>query len=224
MQRGWKRAAAAKTAAPDADGLERADERLLRVLDADLAEAARRAGDRLACRPGCSACCIGPFPITRLDVRRLRRGLERLAGVDPGRAEDVRLRARAAVAALFESYPGDAASGRLDADEARLDSFFERHAGLACPALDPVSGRCELYEWRPVSCRTYGPPVRFGDEASPPCDLCFVGADDAIVEACRVEPDRDGLEQAILAALGVRAGEDWETLIAFALVGERATF
>jgi Fe-S-cluster containining protein len=225
MRRGWQRAALTQGVARlRADGLERADARLLRVLDDDFAEASRLAGERLACAPGCSDCCIGPFPITRLDARRLRAGLERLAAEEPARADAVRGRAERAVALLADDYPGDPASGRLEVAEARLDRFFERHAGLACPALDPASGRCDLYAWRPVSCRTYGPPVRFGDELAPPCDLCFVGADESAVEACRVEPDRDGLEQAILAALGVRGGEDWETLIAYALAGERATF
>jgi hypothetical protein len=32
-----------------------------------------------------------------------------------------------------------------------------------------------------------------------------------------MEPDREGREEAILAGLGVAAGEEWETLIPFAL-------
>ena len=194
------------------------------MLGSDFAEAARRAGAWLVCRPGCSDCCVGPFPVTRLDVGRLRRGLERLAAEEPARAAAVAARAGRAVAELEAGYPGDAGSGRLAADETVLDRFFERHGGLACPALDPGSGRCDLHAWRPVSCRTYGPPLRFGDEAAPPCDLCFAGAPAETVESCRIEPDRDGLEERILAEMGVRGGEDWETLIAFALAGGRATF
>ena len=98
------------------------------------------------------------------------------------------------------------------------DRFFERHSSLACPALDPESGRCDLYSWRPVSCRTYGPPARFGGEQTPPCRLCFVGVPPEEVEACRMEPDREGLEESILAGMGVSGGDDWETLIAFPLL------
>jgi Fe-S-cluster containining protein len=135
-------------------------------------------------------------------------------------AEAIALRARRATAALSRDYPGNAATGRLNADEQTLDRFFDRHAGLACPALDPSSGHCDLYTWRPVSCRTYGPPIRFGQEDAPPCRLCFHGAAGDVVERCRMVPDREGLEEAILGGLGVRVGEDWETLIAYVLAGE----
>jgi len=213
----WKspRTAAAPRLGPA--GLRRADERLLRVLERDFAGSARKAGSRLACRPGCSECCIGPFPITRLDGWRLRRGLDELGRGDPARAAGLLARARAAVSLLGDGYPGDPASGRLEAGEAELDRFFERHGSLACPALDSESGRCELYAWRPVSCRTYGPPARFGREEAPPCRLCFDGASREEIEVCRMEPDREGLEEKILAGMGVTGGDDWETLIAFAL-------
>lgn len=217
MKRVWKSPRTAAAPRLGAAGLRRADERLLRVLERAFAGSARKAGSRLACRPGCSECCIGPFPITRLDVWRLRRGLDALGRDDPSRAEALRERARAAVSLLAEGYPGDPGSGRLEAGEADLDRFFERHGSLACPALDPDSGRCDLHAWRPVCCRNYGPPARFGAQEALPCRLCFGGASREIVESCRMEPDRDGLEEQILAGMGVTGGDDWETLIAFAL-------
>ena len=196
----------------------RADGELLRVLDADFARAAALAGAWLVCAPGCTDCCIGPFPITRLDVLRLRQGLAELERSEAARAAAVRARARAAVALLRQEFAGEAATGRLADEPERLDPFLDRHRDLACPALDPASGLCELYDHRPVSCRTYGPPVRFGSHAAPPCALCFRGAGPEEVERCRIEPDRAGLEEALLARIGASAGEDWETLVAFALV------
>jgi Fe-S-cluster containining protein len=205
------------------DGDERADAELLARLDADFAEAQQRAGAWLECRPGCDDCCHGPFPVTRLDVRRLRRGLEQLTEIDPVRARAILRRAAYAVEVLAEGFPGDAASGRLTQDETRLDPFFERHASLACPVLDPAARTCDLHSSRPVSCRTYGPPLRFGDKVSPPCGLCFRGATQETVERCRIEPDRDGIESAVLAHMGVVVDEHWETLIAHALVDDPAT-
>jgi hypothetical protein len=41
-----------------------------------------------------------------------------------------------------------------------------------------------------------------------------------VVERCRIVPDRDGLETAILASMGVSADEPWVTLIAFALLAD----
>jgi Fe-S-cluster containining protein len=202
----------------DGAALSRADGRLLAVLDRDFREAAARAGPHLACAAGCHACCIGPFPITRLDLLRLRRGLAEIERRDPARAGRVRRRAAEARARLTESFPGDASTGRLSASESEVEAFLDRHGAMPCPALDPGTGCCDLYEWRPVTCRTYGPPARFGAESVPPCRLCFVGAAPGEVERCRMEPDREGLEQAILAGIGAAAGEDWETLVAHALV------
>ena len=205
------------------DDLERADTKLLQDLDDGFVEASRRAGAWVACGPGCSECCIGPFPITRLDARRLRRGLSDLSRDDPERASQILDRVLHAARALVDGYPGDAVCGRLSGDVETLDRFFEHHGSLPCPVLDPATGRCDLYAARPVSCRTYGPPLRFFGENAPPCPLCFKEAPTAIVERCRFEPDPRGLEDAILSKMGVSPGDDWETLIPFALLPDKET-
>lgn len=197
------------------DPLERADRRLLRVLDEAMTEAANRAdrsGHRLACRPGCTGCCHGPFPINGLDAARLRRGLSDLWSRAPERAAALVERARALLPVLLADFPGDPETGVL-ADDDSADPYFERHAPLPCPALDPATGRCELYAWRPLSCRTFGPPVRIGDSDLPPCDLCFQGASAEDIEACRVEPDPEGLEERLID----RFDAEHETLIALVL-------
>ncbi len=193
----------------------RSDRRLLQVVDGAMAEAARRAGSWLACRPGCTECCHGPFPINRLDARRLREGVAALAAAAPERAGAVESRARRQLPILREGFPGDAETGVLADGDETADPYFTRHGSLPCPALDPATGRCDLYAWRPLTCRTFGPPVRIGESDLPPCRLCFQGAPAEAVEACRVEPDPHGLEDRLLSPLG----ED-ETLIAFALAGE----
>jgi len=204
--------------------LARLDRRLLAELERSFAAAASRAGPWLVCRPGCDRCCHGPFPITPLDAWRLGRGLAALRARQPRRAAEVVERAIAACRLLSPEFPGDPATGEIDADEAELDRYFERHAALPCPALEPGSGRCELYAWRPVACRTFGPPARLGTEVVPPCELCFRGAPPAVVEGCRMEPDRDRLEDALLDRLEADPGESGATLIAYALIrpGSRA--
>jgi Fe-S-cluster containining protein len=199
----------------------RGDRRLLRVVDRALASGARRAGDRLACRVGCTECCLGPFPITLVDARRLADGLRALAEHDPQRAATVARRAAAAVRALRHGFPGDPASGRLSEDERARETFFTRHAARPCPALDPRTGGCELYEARPLTCRSYGPPVRLGTEQLPPCRLCFVGATAREIARCRVAIDPENLEDRLLRRL-YRSGEPAaaETVVAFALVTE----
>ena len=198
--------------------LLRADRDLVDSVDAVLAGAARKAGAHLVCRAGCSECCYGPFPINRLDAFRLQEGWRALRQRDPEKAEAVMARTRAAVKGMTGDFPGDGTKGRLGGDEEAEDQFFERHAGEACPVLDPATQTCTLYEHRPVSCRIYGPPLRVQGEELAPCRLCFTEADEKTIESCRVEPDPHGLERAILQRLKRDGGDDRETVIAWAVL------
>lgn len=168
------------------------DRRFLTVLDSDLAAGARVAGAHLACRIGCTECCTGSFPITQLDARRLRLGWMTLRKTDPGRAWAVLARAERIVAEGDVEGP--------------------------CAALDPTTGACDLYATRPVTCRTFGLPVRIGTDDLPPCRLCFTEARPADVEAARVAIDPDGDEQAISGALAGVGIEDENTTVAEAIV------
>jgi Fe-S-cluster containining protein len=192
---------------------EALDAALVAGYDAALAEATRRCGSALRF-DGCPACCLGPFPISAADAWRLRRGLAVLAREAPARAAAVRARAQAAVAAFGDAFPGEVPSGRLADDEAAEEAFATRFSQQRCPALEG-DDRCALYAWRPLSCRSYGPPVRIAGEELPPCPTCFTGAAAAIAR-CRVDLDPDDLEAAVLAELGDEA----ETVVACALLGE----
>lgn len=196
------------------------DRRLTASLEATFDEATRRAGDWLACRVGCTECCIGPFPITQLDGWRLRRGLEALAGQDAARGVAVVERAREQVRMMAPEFPGDPVTGLIDDEDggAAAARFARRFAPRPCPALDPATGRCEVYEWRPVSCRTYGPPARIGRDLLPPCRLCFAGAPADTIDACRVSPDAEHLEDRILDGLELAGLIHRQTIVAFALV------
>ncbi|MCS6952398.1 MAG: YkgJ family cysteine cluster protein [Bryobacterales bacterium] len=196
------------------------DELLLRVLSEALEEAARRAGPRLACRIGCIECCIGPFPITLLDAWRLRNALRDLAARDPERAARIRRRALDSLARLAPDFPGDLRSGILHPDATAEEAFATRHESEPCPLLEPESGACELYDARPVSCRTFGPPVRLAGENLPPCRLCFQDSPAEEIEACRVEIDPDGVEEALLLELEQAVETRGETIVAFALALE----
>jgi Fe-S-cluster containining protein len=180
---------------------------------------ARRAGPLFACGPGRRDCCIGPFPVNLTDVRRLQRGLVELARRDPARARAVRRRTLRACARLIPGYPGDAQTGLLSGDEDAEERFCGAHADEPCPALDPRSHRCDLYPWRPLVCRTMGPPVRIGDTDLPPCPYCFAQAPASEIERCRATPDPAGREDRLLRRLETRSGLSGETLIAFALLG-----
>ena len=93
------------------------DQVLVQIADAALADAARRSGKWLACKPGCSHCCVGVFSINQLDAMRLRRGLAEMNEKDPERAARIRARVEATVAKLSPDYPGDPVTGLLDDDD-----------------------------------------------------------------------------------------------------------
>ena len=197
------------------------DQQLVQIVNAALADSAQRSGKWLACRPGCSQCCVGVFSINQLDVARLRNGLAEIEIKDPERAGRIRTRARATVAKLAPTFPGDPVSGLLDesdSDEAskRWDDFANDEP---CPALHPETGTCEMYEYRPVLCRTFGPPVKSdeNEEDLIVCDLCFNGASDEEVEACEMHPDPENLEEQLLKELEDATGAQGETIIAWVL-------
>lgn len=195
------------------------DRALLAEVDAALAEGARRASAHLACRPGCTPCCVGPFDITPLDAARLWAGNEALLSIDAARWGALSARARRAWGCLAADFPGDPDRGRLDEDEGAREAFFARHAEEPCPALDPASGWCDLYAYRPLSCRTFGLPVRSGRVELPPCELCFRSAGPAEVSAAIVEPDHGDREGQLLAMLAAR-GAEGDTVVAAVLAAE----
>lgn len=188
------------------------DRELIQIVDAAMREAECRSGPWLACRIGCYECCIEPFPITALDALRLREGLNEMEDRDPERAGRVRARARESVERLRREFPGDTVALVLDIEGAGKNEL--------CPALDPVSGACDLYEARPLTCRTFGPAVRFPAEAEAPavgvCELCYRGASDDEIAACQVEVDIRR-EAGLLRQIEKSGGGTGETLVAFAL-------
>jgi Fe-S-cluster containining protein len=197
--------------------VEAGDRDLVQIVEAAVAEAARKSGPWLACRLGCTQCCIGPFPISQLDALRLQRGLDELAAHDPKRGLRVRDRARQSFARIAGDFPGDPLTGRLAEGEAAEERFAHFADDEPCPALDPETGACDLYAARPITCRTFGPPMRCGPEAVGVCELCFEGASEAEIAACEVAVDSDGLESALVEEIEQTTGAKGRTIIAFAL-------
>lgn len=192
------------------------DQKLVQIVDSALADVTRRSGHWLACRLGCTQCCIGPFAINQLDVYRLRKGLADLDRHAPDRAARVRERAREAVAHLSPEFPGNPATGVLDESEEAQQRFADFANDEPCPALDPETGGCELYESRPMTCRAFGPPIR-SEEGLGVCELCFQGASDNEIAACEMKPDPDDLESALLKELEKSTGTRGNTIVAFCL-------
>ncbi|HEY1896162.1 MAG TPA: YkgJ family cysteine cluster protein, partial [Terracidiphilus sp.] len=184
------------------------------IMDAALADTARRAGGWLACRIGCTQCCHGAFAINALDAERLRAGMDALRTSDPALAIEVQRRAEAWLDEHGTDFPGDRKTGILGTSAEEQDRFEEFANDAACPALDPATGRCDVYAWRPMTCRVFGPPVRVGEgDALACCELCFVGATEEEVASCEMKVPHE-----LEAELVEEIGQSGETLVAFALL------
>lgn len=192
------------------------DGKLIQIVDAALADAARRSGEWLVCRPGCTQCCVGVFAINQLDAMRLQRGLARLEKTDPQRAHRIRKRARASIKRLSPGFPGNEKTGTLDESPEAEERFAEFGNDEPCPVLDPDTGLCDLYEARPLTCRTFGPPVQ-SDGGLGVCELCFHGATEGQIAACEMVVDPDDLESKLLEKLENTEGSTGRTIIAFCL-------
>ena len=192
------------------------DSKLVQIVDAALLDVARRAGEWLVCRPGCTQCCTGAFAINALDAARLRDGLGELKHIDPQRANRIQLRARAYLQRVAPQFPGDSNSGILSETDDAQERFLSFADDEVCPALDPQSGICEVYRYRPMTCRVFGPPVRNEDSGLGVCELCFHGASSDEIASCEMNPDPEHLEDELLAELA-RSGESGSTIVAYVL-------
>jgi Fe-S-cluster containining protein len=137
-----------------------------------------------------------------------------LRSVEPELAAEIERRARAWIEEHGAEFPGDLSTGVLGETEADHERFEKLANEAACPALDEATGRCEVYAWRPMTCRVFGPPVRMDDGgALGHCELCFHGASEAEVKACEMTVPHE-LEAELLNEVS----EQGETVVAFALL------
>jgi Fe-S-cluster containining protein len=200
-----------------ADGQQYSHEPLIQIVEAAVADAYRRGGSHLLCHPGCSQCCIGVFPIAHEDAARLREGLAALEQTDPQKAARVHERVADSLTRLDPWFPGDRTTGVLNADHKAAILFEEFANDEPCPALDPDHGTCDLYENRPILCRTFGPPMRTEENNLATCELCFSHATTEEIAASEVDPTIPALEEASNEAFNRAQNLHGQTLIAYAL-------
>jgi Fe-S-cluster containining protein len=187
---------------------------LFSILDAALASTTERSGNWLACRPGCHQCCVGVFAISQFDADNLREGL---ATASADVAERIRSRAAQSRTRLLEGFPGDPLTGLLFTEPQHEDAFADFANDEPCPVLDPDTGTCDLYAFRPVQCRTFGPPVRDEDDQLTVCELCFVDAPTEEVARCEMDQGWRSQEEVLIGEAEKQSGVFGPTLVAFAL-------
>jgi len=190
---------------------------LIQIVDNAVADAYHRDGHHLVCKPGCSQCCIEIFPIAHKDAVRLREGLAALEQTDPAKAQRIRTRVADSLTRLDLWFPGDRTTGILNEDHQAAILFEEFANDEPCPVLDPDHGTCDLYEHRPILCRTFGPPMRTAEDNLATCELCFIHASTQEIAACELDPTIPAQEEASNQAFNTAHNLHGQTLIAYAL-------
>jgi len=109
-------------------------------------------------------------------------------------------RARLSITRVEEAFLRRHLAARPELERAELERRARDETREMCPALD-AAGRCQVYEARPLICRSYGVPLRRRGEVrlvNPPlvdvCDKNFVGT------SLKMLSDRDVFEQTSLEA------------------------
>jgi Fe-S-cluster containining protein len=190
---------------------------LVQIVDIAVADAYRRGAHHLVCRPGCSQCCIGVFPIAHEDAHRLREGLAALEQTNPQKAARVHKRVASSLTRLDPWFPGNRTTGILNEDHEAAILFEEFANDEPCPVLDLDHGTCDLYESRPILCRTFGPPMRTAENNLATCELCFIQAATEEITACELDPTLPAQEEASNEAFNAAHNLHGQTLIAYAL-------
>jgi Fe-S-cluster containining protein len=195
---------------------------LVQIVDAALASATLRSGPHLVCHPGCTQCCIGVFPISQQDAARLRDGLHALEQTDPQRAARIRARTAESITPLAPHFPGDTTTGILSEDYETAPLFADESEDALgenepCPVLDPMTGTCDLYEHRPIVCKTFGPPMRTPEGNLATCELCFIHATTEEIAAAELDATIPAQEAASNEAYNAAHDVHGETIIAYAL-------
>jgi Fe-S-cluster containining protein len=154
----------------------------------------------------------------QLDALRLQTGFVELAKQDRERASRIRERARQFLTEYGADFPGDPQTGILGTTEAEQERFEEYANDAPCPVLNPETGLCDLYAFRPMTCRIFGPPVRSEQDGGlGVCELCFQGASHDEIAACEMPVDPKAMEDDLVLEVEQQTGRSGATIIAFAL-------
>jgi Fe-S-cluster containining protein len=142
---------------------------ILQRADAFFGSVTKSQPQNLQCGRGCSLCCYGLFEIGSGDVPVIAEGLAKL---QPARRRKIIRKAQEIIDA--NDHPN-----LRECDPIDKESFFDRTASVACPNLSD-SGECQIYDSRPLVCRTFGLPLRNAEEyIGDVCELNFTEASEA---------------------------------------------
>lgn len=115
--------------------------------------------DCVKCKIGCAGCCHALFDLTLIEALYINhRFNETLDGEAKGKLLDKAGQADRKIYKLKKDAYKDFESGQASENEILERMSRER---IRCPLLNE-SDQCDLYEFRPITCRFYGIPTSIG--------------------------------------------------------------
>jgi len=130
-------------------------EQIVRQADRAFSEVQSQYGDEVKCAIKCADCCHALFDLSLIEAMYLKYRLDN--NIDPEkRAEIVKKSNRAdrEIYRIKRSASKELAEGKAEA-EIMIRMAVEK---VRCPLLNDENC-CDLYEYRPITCRLYGIPT-----------------------------------------------------------------
>jgi Fe-S-cluster containining protein len=133
-------------------------EKLVAAADAAFERVRKTHAACVRCAEGCADCCHALFDLTLIEALYLNhRFSQQFKGTEKADLEEKANRADRVLNKIKRKAYQDLAAGKPEA-EILADLARER---VRCPLLN-VRDLCDLYEYRPLTCRFYGIPTAIG--------------------------------------------------------------
>jgi Fe-S-cluster containining protein len=133
-------------------------EKLVAASDAAFERVKQAHAECVKCREGCADCCHAVFDLTLIEALYINdRFKQKFKGITKTELEEKANRADRLMAKIKRRAQNDLLAGRPEA-EILADLARER---VRCPLLN-TKDLCDLYDYRPLTCRFYGIPTAIG--------------------------------------------------------------
>ena len=110
--------------------------------------------DKVKCTPGCSDCCYALFDLPLIEALYLNHHFNQL---DKNKRNEILVRADKADRQIYRIKRQAFKAQQKGEDEEQILSEIAKKR-VRCPLLSE-DNKCELYDFRPVTCRVYGLPM-----------------------------------------------------------------
>ncbi|OQX61939.1 MAG: hypothetical protein B5M56_07900 [Desulfococcus sp. 4484_241] len=128
-------------------------EALVEMVDGIFARVKEEHPDRVKCKKGCSDCCFALFDLTLVEAIYINHAFNNAFGRD----EQMLEKANRADRQIYKLKKRAYREHREGKNEVEILAEMGRQR-IRCPLLNEQD-MCDLYDHRPITCRTYGIPT-----------------------------------------------------------------